>query len=237
MALVLDQPRQADVIALSVLPAARARAPGLPGPRAEPSRDPHADRARRRRSRANERGAPGEPAMTTTRLEAFSDGVIAILITIMILELQAARGRRDVEGITQPDADPQAPDLRAELRVPRHLLEQPSPHAPRDEACQRQDPLGEPASALLAVARAARHGLDRVEPQRPAADGHVWSRAPLRRAGVHDHAERDHQVRGAGFSARGGDRPRSQRPDFPRVLRARHRRGVHFAVDFGRACT
>ena len=30
--------------------------------------------------------------MNTTRLEAFSDGVIAILITIMVLELKAPHG-------------------------------------------------------------------------------------------------------------------------------------------------
>ena len=29
------------------------------------------------------------PEMTTSRLEAFSDGVIAIIITIMVLELRA----------------------------------------------------------------------------------------------------------------------------------------------------
>jgi uncharacterized membrane protein len=34
----------------------------------------------------------GEPAMDTGRLEAFSDGVIAIIITIMILELKVPRG-------------------------------------------------------------------------------------------------------------------------------------------------
>jgi uncharacterized membrane protein len=30
------------------------------------------------------------PEMTTNRLEAFSDGVIAIIITIMVLELRGA---------------------------------------------------------------------------------------------------------------------------------------------------
>ena len=32
--------------------------------------------------------------MNTGRLEAFSDGVIAIIITIMVLELKIRRGRR-----------------------------------------------------------------------------------------------------------------------------------------------
>ena len=41
--------------------------------------------------------------MTTTRLEAFSDGVIAILITIMILELKPPEGVATWKEITQPD--------------------------------------------------------------------------------------------------------------------------------------
>jgi uncharacterized membrane protein len=41
--------------------------------------------------------------MTTTRLEAFSDGVIAILITIMILELKPPHGVTTWKEITEPD--------------------------------------------------------------------------------------------------------------------------------------
>ena len=35
--------------------------------------------------------------MNTTRLEAFSDGVIAIIITIMVLELRAPHGTERAE--------------------------------------------------------------------------------------------------------------------------------------------
>jgi uncharacterized membrane protein len=35
---------------------------------------------------------PGEPTMTKTRLEAFSDGVLAIIITIMVLEMKVPHG-------------------------------------------------------------------------------------------------------------------------------------------------
>jgi uncharacterized membrane protein len=41
--------------------------------------------------------------MTTTRLEAFTDGVIAILITIMILELKPPAGEASLKEITQPE--------------------------------------------------------------------------------------------------------------------------------------
>ena len=67
--------------------------------------------------------------MTSNRLEAFSDGVIAIIITIMVLELtvphhEHERARHDAVGPAL-----RVPQLRAELRLPRHLLEQPPPHA------------------------------------------------------------------------------------------------------------
>ena len=66
--------------------------------------------------------------MTNGRLEAFSDGVIAIIITIMVLELKVPHGD-DLAALRAAAAG--VPELRAELRLPRHLLEQPPPHAAR----------------------------------------------------------------------------------------------------------
>src|SRR5207244_2256017 len=55
--------------------------------------------------------------------------------------------------------DPALSHLRAELRLPRDLLEQPPPHDPRRRAGQRDDPVGQPPPALLAVAGAGRDRL------------------------------------------------------------------------------
>ena len=105
----------------------------------------------------------GERGMNKTRLEAFSDGVIAILITIMVLELKAPHGT-DLAAL-QPLAAG-VPELRPQLRHAGHLLEQPSPPAARGHARQRRRALGEPAPAVLAVAGPVRHRLDGREPLR-----------------------------------------------------------------------
>ena len=73
--------------------------------------------------------AGDEAAMNKGRLEAFSDGVIAIIITIMVLELKVPHG--DDLAALQPLL-PVLLELRAELHLCRHLLEQPPPHV----ACQ-----------------------------------------------------------------------------------------------------
>src|SRR5215211_3914555 len=88
--------------------------------------------------------------MSKNRLEAFSDGVIAILITIHVLE------------------------LRVELYLPGHLLEQPSPFVAGSTSGGWGDLVGEPASAVLAVTGAIRDGLDWREQLRPVAGGAVW---------------------------------------------------------------
>ena len=57
--------------------------------------------------------------------------------------------------------------LRPQLRVHRHLLEQPSSPAARHRADQRRRDVGQPAPAVLAVARAVRHRVDGRAPRRP----------------------------------------------------------------------
>jgi hypothetical protein len=105
--------------------------------------------------------------MGKTRLEAFSDGVIAILITIMVLEFKTPEGHdwADYRAVAEVLA------YVLSFVVPRHLLEQPSPHVPRDEARHRRHPVGEPASALLALAGAVRDGVDRRDRRPPVPDG------------------------------------------------------------------
>ena len=44
--------------------------------------------------------------MGKNRLEAFSDGVLAIILTIMVLELKVPHGARQVSGGLEAVADP-----------------------------------------------------------------------------------------------------------------------------------
>src|SRR4029079_6223084 len=61
-----------------------------PAPRLSPR--PGGGRPRPRRRSGLALGGEGHHAMTRGRLEAFTDGVIAILITIMVLELKVPEG-------------------------------------------------------------------------------------------------------------------------------------------------
>ena len=108
------------------------------------------------------------------RLEAFSDGVIAILITIMVLELKVPHGE------TLRALAPLLPVFLSYVlsfvylgiywNNHHHML-----HAvqPRDRA----DALGQPAPVVLAVAVSVRHGLDGREPLRRRAHGALRRRA------------------------------------------------------------
>ena len=64
--------------------------------------------------------------MGSGRLEAFSDGVLAIIITIMVLEMKAPHGASLARFVA---VAPGVPELCAELRLSWHLLEQLSSHA------------------------------------------------------------------------------------------------------------
>ncbi len=138
--------------------------------------DPHGDQAgagsqlRLRAAAAPDAG----PAMNKNRLEAFSDGVLAIIITILVLELKIPHGE---DFATLRPLLPVFLGYVLSLRLRRHLLEQPPPHAARREARRRRRAVGEPAPAVLAVAVPVRHRLDGGEPLRRAADGAVRRRA------------------------------------------------------------
>lgn len=63
--------------------------------------------------------------MTKNRLETFSDGVLAIIITIMVLELKVPHGT-ELKGPCS--GVPLFLKLYFKLYIPWYLLEQPSPH-------------------------------------------------------------------------------------------------------------
>jgi uncharacterized membrane protein len=74
--------------------------------------------------------------MNKSRLEAFSDGVLAVIITIMVLEMKSPNGTS--LAALRP-VIPVFADLRSEFCLYRHLLEQPSPLAARNSACERRN--------------------------------------------------------------------------------------------------
>ena len=95
--------------------------------------------------------------MTKGRLEAFSDGVIAIIITIMVLEL------RPPEGASLHSLLPLIPSFLTYLLSFIYLGIYWNNHHHLFQAVHKVGGgvlLGKPAPALLAVAGAVRDGLD-----------------------------------------------------------------------------
>ena len=96
--------------------------------------------------------------MKTTRLEAFSDGVLAIIITIMVLELKVPHA------VDLAALKPVLPVLLSYVlsfiyigiywNNHHHLFQ-------ATEAGQRRDPLGQPSSPVLVVALPIHYGVDR----------------------------------------------------------------------------
>jgi uncharacterized membrane protein len=69
--------------------------------------------------------------MNKSRMEAFSDGVLAVIITVMVLEMKTPRGANLTA--LRPVV-PVFSNVHSQFRLPRHLLEQPSPPAARNPA-------------------------------------------------------------------------------------------------------
>ena len=135
--------------------------------------------------------------MEKDRVQAFSDGVIAILITIMVLELEIPHGSRD--SATASALQDLVPVFLTYVlsfvylgiywNNHHHLLD-------GDAAGERRGVVGQPASAVLAFALPVLHRLDGSERFRGAARGRV------RRGDVHGRRRllhpQDHDHRGAG---------------------------------------
>ncbi len=97
-------------------------------------------------------------AMGKNRLEAFSDGVLAIIITIMVLELKVPHG---VDFAALKPVLPVFLSYVLELRLRGDLLEQPSSPAALGHTGQWRHPVGQPQLAVLVIAVPLYDGLDR----------------------------------------------------------------------------
>ena len=122
---------------------------------------PHCPPARSRAADSTDARPPGtlrqprrrDGQLGKGRIEAFSDGVIAIIITIMVLELRPPEGTT-LEALRA--LGPVFVSYVAELRVRGHLLEQPPPPVPGRPRRRRAGAVGQPVPAVLAVAAAVR---------------------------------------------------------------------------------
>lgn len=99
--------------------------------------------------------------MDKTRLEAFSDGVIAIIITIMVLELKIPHGD-NFDALTP--LIPVLLSLCLKLHLCRYLLEQSSPYASYLSQNHGINTVGQLTSIILAVAVSVCYGLDGRKP-------------------------------------------------------------------------
>ena len=117
--------------------------------------------------------------MSKGRLEAFSDGVFAIIITIMVLELKVPHGA-DLAALR-----PLLPVFLTYVLSFVFLGIYWNNHHHMLHATDRINggvAVGQPAPAVLAVAGAVRHRLDGREPFRAAADRGLRRRAVAWRA-------------------------------------------------------
>src|SRR6185437_3432970 len=105
----------------------------------------------------------------------------------------------------------------------RHLLEQPSPHAARLLGGDRVDPVGEPASAFLAVALPRDDGLDGPDSLRAGSGCPLRRRAADGGGGVLAVATNHHPLAGTRLAPQPGSGPRLEGQALAPLLSARHR--------------
>ena len=173
--------------------------------------------------------------MNTTRLEAFSDGVIAIIITIMVLELKVPHGE-NLAALA-----PVVPVFLSYVlsfvyvgiywNNHHHML-----HAM--QGGERRDPLGEPAPAVLAFIVSVRDRLDGRESPRGAAERAYGAVLLDGGARLLDPAASHHRGAGPGLAAEAARWARDWKGKLSPVLYvARYRRLVLVAAGSRRSST
>ena len=178
--------------------------------------------------------------MNKGRLEAFSDGVIAIIITIMVLEMKVPHGERPPGAASAPAGLSQ---LRAELRLRRHLLEQSPPHAPCHRTRHRRHALGKSSSSVLALAVSVRHRMDGRKPLRTDTIGALRPRSADGGRRLLDLAATHHRLPRPRLRPQEGYRQRLEGKTLSSALCARHghqpsrRRGLPRRSTFWSRCS
>ena len=173
-------------------------------------------------------------AMTSNRLEAFSDGVIAILITIMVLGLTVPHAHHD----SSPTSGTCATSSSATCSASSTWR---STGTTTTTCCTSPSAspaasLGQHAPALLALAGAVRHRLDggeQLRPRRPpcTASSCSWRRSPTTSSCARSSAAR------ARIPPRAGRRQRPQGQALAGLLRGGHPAGAGRAVGVAAAST
>ena len=170
----------------------------------------------------------GQGESETGRLEAFSDGVLAVIITIMALELKAP------EGGEWGDLKARLPALLfyiLSFTFVGNLLEQPPSPAARRPPGNRRGDVGQPAPAVLAVAHPGADRVGRRAPHQDRPGRDLRDRGPGLGGGLHDPGPGDHPRRRQLLAGRDRDRQRHQGPHLAAGLRGRDRAGVRVPVD------
>src|ERR1017187_3297638 len=123
----------------------------------------------------------------------------------------------------RPETAPaRPPQLRPELHLRRHLLEQPSPPLPVHPTRQRQHPLGEPSPAFLALAFPVHHRVGRRKPSRIDTHRRLRLRPPYGRHRLLHFAMHHHQATRPRLPPRRRPRQRLERQTLPPLLPPRH---------------
>ena len=158
--------------------------------------------------------------MEKDRLLAFSDGVIAVIITIMVLELKVPQGTNLAVLASN------VPVFLSYVLSFVYVAIYWNNHHHLFHAVHRIL-WGQPAPSVLAVAGAILDRVDGPEPFRSSADRRLWRLAADAGDRLVLSADGAHPQPGEQLAARASDRTRLQGQGFVRALHCRHRIGIH----------